>query len=192
MRMRAKNIYQSHTESNLPEPQHEDDWEDFFEFLYDLIEVIEEIVDWWQDWDGFNNFEYTQGTSLDDTIAASDASQVIVTFSGNDVIETGDGTDFVFAGVGNDTIIAGIGTNYLRGGLDNVTFVFKAGTTGTTFIRDMVSGQDKVDLSDLAIQSPDEVVVRSNGAGTFLLIDDLTIHVNLTPDQVADGDFIFV
>lgn len=192
MRMRAKDIYKSHEEPNHPEPHHEEDWDDVFDFLYDLLNTIEEIVDWWQDWDGFNNFDYTQGSSLDDTIAASDASQVIVTFSGNDVIETGAGMDFVFAGVGNDTIVAGDGTNYLRGGLDADTFVFQAGTTGTTFIRDMVSGQDIIDLSDLALQSPDDVVVRTNGAGTFLLIDQLTIHINLTPDQLLDSDFIFV
>ncbi len=192
MRMREKPIYDSHNEPNGPEPHHEEDWDDVFDFLYDLIEVLEEIVDWWQDWDGFNNFEFSRGTSLDDTIAASDVSQVIVTFSGNDLIETGAGTDFVFAGVGNDTIVAGDGTNYLRGGLDSDTFVFQAGTTGTTFIRDMVSGQDVIDLSDLGLQSADDVVVRTNGAGTFLLIDQLTIHINLTPDQLLDSDFIFV
>ena len=131
------------------------------------------------------------GTSLDDYYGASDSYDVFTTFSGNDTIETGGGTDFVFAGVGLDTIVVGSGTNYVRGGLDSDTFIFAQGASGTTFLRGFTSGEDVIDLSDMGITGMDDMIVRSYGAGTILYTDDLTIHVNLTPDQLTDSDFIF-
>ncbi|MBB96297.1 MAG: hypothetical protein CML68_17100 [Rhodobacteraceae bacterium] len=167
------------------------DLDDFIDFLEDLVEIIEEIAEWLEDWDGPGGFTYTPGTSLDDTIAANDASQVITAFSGNDIIETGAGTDFVFAGVGNDTIILGSGTNYVRGGLDSDTFVFTEGASGTTFIRDLIPGQDVIDVSALGVTGFEDMVVRSYGYGTILYVDDLTIHVEMPLGALSESDFIF-
>lgn len=131
------------------------------------------------------------GTSLDDDYAASDSHDVFTTFSGNDTIETGGGRDFVFAGTGNDTVVVGSGTNYVRGGLDADSFVFAADASGTTFLRGFENELDVIDLSDMGVTSLDDMVIRSYGFGTLIFVDDLTIHVNVVPEQLSESDFIF-
>ena len=67
------------------------------------------------------------GTSGNDTLTGTSASELFYAGSGNDVINTGSGLDIAFGGNGNDTINMSIGdTAYGGSGAD----VFKVGPQG--------------------------------------------------------------
>jgi Ca2+-binding RTX toxin-like protein len=55
------------------------------------------------------------GTTGDDTIDGTNASETICGGPGNDVINARDGDDDVRGGPGNDTLVAGLGSDVARG-----------------------------------------------------------------------------
>ncbi|NVM77439.1 Ca2+-binding RTX toxin-like protein [Duganella sp. SG902] len=82
----------------------------------------------------------------------------------------GAGADKLLGGAGGDTLIGGAGNDTLTGGTDSDTFVL-SGATGTDTIADLVSGADKISVSQavLAIGDGDNLmedgVVRAASGG---------------------------
>ena len=58
----------------------------------------------------------TEGTSGDDTITGTNASETIYGYAGNDTINSGSGDDIVYGGDGNDIITNSGGYAYIDGG----------------------------------------------------------------------------
>jgi serralysin len=126
---------------------------------------------------------------------------------GRDVLEGGQGTDVVYGGAGGDTLNGGAGWDSLFGGdgddvltgggtgsvVDYFTgdagadiFVFTAADDGSNmYITDFARGEDRIDVSDLAVGFADVWV-----SGSWAIIGNLYINTSVAA-QLTAGDFIF-
>ena len=74
----------------------------------------------------------TEGTSGDDTITGTNASETIYGYAGNDTINSGAGDDIVYGGDGNDIITNSGGDDYIDGGAGDDTIKSTASTSNPT------------------------------------------------------------
>ena len=74
----------------------------------------------------------TEGTSGDDTITGTNASETIYGYAGNDTINSGSGDDIVYGGDGNDIITNSGGDDYIDGGAGDDIIKSTASTSNPT------------------------------------------------------------
>ena len=155
--------------------------------------------------DSLINIENIIGSSFNDIITGSDSSNSINGGAGNDTITGGrgadvingeEGNDNIKGGTGNDWLIGGLGEDTLTGGAGKDIFYFTNLTDSTNqnsdIILDFIQGQDKIDFSELGIDSIDDLSFRFEGNQT--LIDDLNSDFLIKLNQqiqMAEQDFIF-
>jgi Ca2+-binding RTX toxin-like protein len=155
--------------------------------------------------DRLTNIENIIGSSFNDTITGSASNNSINGGAGNDIIVGGLGADVINGGAGNDNIkgdtgndwlIGGLGKDTLTGGAGKDIFIYENLTDSTNqnsdLILDFIHGQDKIDLSELGIDSIDDLSFRFEGNQTIIddLNSDFLIKLN-QQIQMAEQDFIF-
>jgi len=106
----------------------------------------------------------------DDVALAGDGRDFVRGGSGDDYIDGGAGRDFIRGGSGDDVIKGGADNDFLFGGRGHDTFVFAEGD-GHDRVYDFNIHQDKVDLSDLNLDSLDDVQVHRTWFGTTIETD---------------------
>jgi hypothetical protein len=102
---------------------------------------------------GLGGDDILSGNGGNDRLKGAAGIDTLLGGAGNDVLDGGNSGDTLDCGSGNDTLSGGTGADSLRGGTGKDRFEFKATTesSGSAFdkIRDFVSGQDIVVLSDI-------------------------------------------
>ena len=139
------------------------------------------------------------GGSGDDIVEGGDENDFLNGNDGNDTLEGGDGIDLLEGNDGIDILIGGLRTDTLSGGAGADTFVFTdidVGAVNIDFIRDFVSGEDKIDLSGVnnLASSPTLATASSPIEEGVTLTDDILAYTNagtttLYIDANNDGTF---
>src|SRR5215207_4150838 len=91
------------------------------------------------------------GVVMTDFVGTSGADSLVGT-AGDDIFNGMGGNDTIEGGDGNDTIEGGDGNDVLTGGGGNDVFVIE-GEGANSIITDFTIGQDKIDLSNTAVDS---------------------------------------
>ncbi|MGO0308152.1 Ig-like domain-containing protein [Endozoicomonas acroporae] len=115
------------------------------------------------------------GTPNSDIIISDGTTPKISAGNGDDLIAGGNGENQILPGSGNNTVWGGAYSGSGDGRRD--TFLFEAGDTGTTAIRDFEPGVDVIDLSQLL--NLDEVWSGSDLANQ-VTIDEMDGKVRIT------------
>jgi VCBS repeat-containing protein len=158
-----------------------------------------------------------------DTINTGGGDDNIRSGEGNDIIDAGDGNDRIYGNLGDDTIYSGMGNDYVsggegndkifsslgndihRGGEDSDMFIYTDFNHSTKIEEDLIidfeKGIDKIDFSDLGIESFDDITIKkifSTGIKVNITIAedaDFSLDVQFTDfiagTQLAANDFIF-
>lgn len=106
----------------------------------------------------------------DDVALAGDGRDYVSGGRGDDYIDGGAGRDYLRGGSGDDVIKGGTGNDVMIGGWGNDTFVFGEGD-GHDRIYDFNTYRDKIDLSDLNLQSVDDVQIHQTWYSTIIETD---------------------
>jgi Ca2+-binding RTX toxin-like protein len=164
-----------------------------------------------------SNFENATGSNEADQIHGNSAANTLKGLDGNDFINGEGGNDWIYGGDGDDKIIGGLGQDVLSGGSGHDIFAYRLAAESPVaapdVITDFVHGDDKIDLSGLLKQTPDnhplsfigtaffsgvagQVEVLPTTGGSVVQVDvdgdrhaDLAIHVD-TATQLKADDFI--
>jgi len=148
--------------------------------------------------DAFGNFgqDVISGGAGDDNLRAGGAADTVNGDAGNDRLVGGNGRDVLWGGAGNDVLFGG-GGNGNGDGLRDV-FVFKSaanGGGGFDIIRDFEDTKDKIDLSESAYTSFDDVFADAMQVGAHVEIDfdgsGLLRIENFLLSELTAGDLIF-
>jgi Ca2+-binding RTX toxin-like protein len=146
---------------------------------------------------GGDGNDYLNASNTDTPILASGDA-------GNDTLIGGDGNDTLIGGAGSDLIIGNGGNDTLIGGeaADIFSFNFPAfmtANTGTNYVKDFVSGQDKMMLdlpvfsdgfnaNDFAVVTDDAMAAKSDALVTYSLgTGNLYYNQNGTEDGYGSG-----
>lgn len=128
--------------------------------------------------------DYISGTNNDNLIVANNIANNLYGLSGNDELKGMGGNDRLYGMAGNDTLWGGTGIN---------TFVFEsAGTSTSDLLKDFVSGQDKIQVSDGTFFIP--ALLSGIYTDMFVLgaaaqdANDYFIYNKLTGDLYFDND----
>ncbi|WP_417517094.1 hypothetical protein [Minwuia sp.] len=136
------------------------------------------------------------GDAGDDTLSISGdvtGSSTVIGADGADLAAGGGGRDLIFGGNGDDTLDGGAGQHdKLTGGDGADTFVVRAGN-GDDIIRDFTSGEDRIDVSDLALDLAfSDLQIQAIGGNTHVDFgngDSLLLY-HTAPDDLSADDFI--
>lgn len=142
---------------------------------------------------GVSDAETLEGSNGDDTILGNGGSDELNGFGGADRLDGGTDADTLDGGFGNDilSVAAGEGGDTLIGGGGRDVFDFETGF-GTTTIADFTSGQDTIDLVDVAGLSAfgDLAITYGDSASIDLSGGDvLTLEGVLGGLSASDFDF---
>jgi Ca2+-binding RTX toxin-like protein len=134
-----------------------------------------------------NQVMYGDGGS--DVLRGENGNDALYGGAQGDTLEGGGGWDSLFGDDGDDVLFGG-GTGSVKdtftGGTGADRFVFTpADGASTMYITDFTRGEDKIDLTAMAVGWAD--VGKS---GTWLIVEGLWINTTVTA-QIAAGDFVF-
>ena len=155
---------QSH--NSLPDPELVQDGQ----LLAMFVDTPELIGDKFaNDLFGSEAAETFNGAGGNDTIRAGSGVDYVKAGAGDDVVDGGAGADYLRGQAGNDTLFGGLGGDRLRGDAGNDTYVYastadSSQAAGSVDRIDMVSGEDKIDLSAIDANS----TVAGNGSFAFV------------------------
>ena len=103
------------------------------------------------------------GGDGDDSIEGGDNDDYLVGGAGNDFIDSGHNNDTIEGGAGNDTLDGGVTSSTITGGTGNDVFLMNYqevssrrlidGDYNGHLIKDFTQGEDKIDVSALAVKS---------------------------------------
>ncbi|KPA96345.1 serralysin family metalloprotease [Pseudomonas asplenii] len=133
------------------------------------------------------------GNAANNRLMGGAGCDVLYGDAGDDILEGGDGKDWLTGGSGRDVLLGGAGPDWLRGGEGRDLFVFTRISDSTPeaadWIMDFVSGEDRIDLTDITHGSGLSFVEAFTGqAGQAVLghADEGTLEVDFSGDGVAD------
>jgi Ca2+-binding RTX toxin-like protein len=129
------------------------------------------------------------GTAGDDTLFGGNGADTLTGEGAEDVLVGGAGADLLNGGAGGDVLIGGAGAD---------TFVFAARKFGRDRIDDFVPGEDKIDLSALAISdfATLQRFITGDSAGSLItfVIDGQQEEIRIIdrgPSTLLESSFIF-
>ena len=137
------------------------------------------------------------GTTGNDELTGTDATEYIHSFGGDDTIQGLDGNDLIHSGKGNDIIDAGGGRDVIGGdrGDDTITggtgadmFDFRRGF-GNDIITDFENGIDLIRLrGDLEFE---DLTIAQVGSDTSITADELSITLQgVVATDISGDDFV--
>ncbi|MGD9917020.1 MAG: calcium-binding protein [Paenirhodobacter sp.] len=135
------------------------------------------------------------GSGGDDSIEGGGGANLLYGDAGADTVVDGNGDSRLLGGGGNDsllgswgedTLIGGSGADVLRGGGDGDSFVFRrvsdSLSTGRDRIADFVSGEDRIDLSQI------DADIGAAGDGAFTFVDHFSGDAGELRMRVVNGN----
>ncbi|MGK7941916.1 MAG: FG-GAP-like repeat-containing protein [Crocosphaera sp.] len=146
---------------------------------------------------GTANLEMAIGNDGDDTFTHSgDETVVMDGGNGNDKLTGGTNDDVLNGGDGNDIITGGLGGDILTGGNDADIFLYNSFNDSSTAnpdnITDFEQGSDRLNFSNLPINSFDDLTITQDNGNTTISVNDQDFVINLNNEiQLTPEDFIF-
>ncbi len=132
------------------------------------------------------------GAGGDDVLYGAAGADTLQGGDGNDVVFNGTGADTVDGGAGDDTLYGGPGNDALTGGAGSDIFTFSP-SNGQDVVTDFTTGQDKLDLTQVAFAAFADVQNAMTEQADGLLIDlggaTVLLH-NIAIADLTEADFI--
>ncbi|MGP1394488.1 MAG: right-handed parallel beta-helix repeat-containing protein [Inquilinaceae bacterium] len=141
---------------------------------------------------GRDGNDWLHGGNGDDSVHGDDGNDKLYGAKGDDYLSGGDGDDHIRGHQGDDVIIGGKGNDNLWGDSGKDRFVFERGDDDDV-IRDFVSGQDLIDLSDYGFDSMSDFKIEEKHGEAIIVLNggDSTIRLDdVSASQVHDDDFV--
>ena len=145
--------------------------------------------------DNLSGFENLRGSGFADTLSGDGAGNRIEGLGGGDSLFGFGGNDTLIGGEGGDTLTGGAGADLMFG--DAGAEIFRIGIGDSTLaesdvIRDFVSGEDRLMLTDLNPVAAALVLIQQSAAGSVVLVDadaDGAFETRiLLSDSITAGD----
>ncbi len=139
--------------------------------------------------DGVYNIDETTGTNADDTIVATEQSDLVLGFDGDDDLSAGAGDDVVIAGDGDDILSGGQGKDILVGGDGADVFRFELDEDDgdleavRDIIYDFVQGEDKIDLSAIIAAFPETFSNNEGFEDALMMSESAQLMFDFTDDD---------